>query len=187
MSIIYRIIKWGAHFIGQKELRVPNSFQKNLQTSFEGSEKFQLPNFCIRKTTGQEIQFKDLRGKKVLLVNVASKCGYTPQYPELEKLYKENESRLMIIGFPSNEFGKQEPGSNKEIQNFCEINYGVTFPISEKAEVKSKNKCELYEWLTNPNKNGWNAKEPTWNFCKYLIDEKGFLVGYFPSHVIPEI
>ena len=110
MSIIYRIIKWGAHFIGQKELRVPNSFKKNLPTSLEGSEKFELPNFCIRKTTGQEIQFKDLRGKKVLLVNVASKCGYTPQYPELEKLYKENESRLMIIGFLTNlENKNQDP------------------------------------------------------------------------------
>lgn len=187
MSLIYKIVKWIAHFTGQKELRAPISFEKNLQTSSEESEKFKLPNFYIRKTSGQEIHFKDLIGKKILIVNVASKCGYTPQYPELEKLYKENESKLIIIGFPSNEFGKQEPGSNSEIQNFCEINYGVTFPISEKVEVKSKNKCELYEWLTNPTKNGWNSKEPSWNFCKYLIDENGFLVGYFPPHVVPEM
>ena len=179
MSLVYKIIKWVAYFTGQQKIDTPKNFERRAE--------FILPDFVVKKINGQEFHLKNLRGKKILLVNVASKCGYTPQYPELEKLYKENENKLMIIGFPSNEFGKQEPGTNNESQNFCEINYGVTFPISEKVEVKSDNKCELYEWLTNPRKNGWNSNEPAWNFCKYLIDEEGFLIGYFPSHVIPEI
>lgn len=179
MSLKYRIIKWGAYFRGQQQIDAPAGLNKK--------PEFVLPDLTVRKTNGQEIQLGTLRGKKILLVNVASQCGFTPQYPELEKLYQDKKEELMIIGFPSNDFGKQEPGSNKEIQSFCEINYGVSFPISEKVEVKSDHKCELYQWLTNPNKNGWNSKEPAWNFCKYLIDENGFLIAYYPSHVVPEI
>lgn len=179
MSLKYRIIKWGAYFRGQHQLDAPKNFERK--------SNFQIPDFIIRKINGQEIHLKDLRGKKILLVNVASECGFTPQYPELEKLYQENKDKLVIIGFPSNEFGKQEPGTNKEIQSFCEINYGVTFPISEKVEVKSDHKCDLYEWLANPDKNGWNSKIPAWNFCKYLIDENGFLMAYYPSHVVPHL
>lgn len=179
MSVKYRIIKWGAYFMGQKSVFPPEEF------TFSDSNR--LPDFVFRSLGGSEIRLSDYRGKKIIFVNVASECGFTPQYSELEKWYKENKEKVKVIGIPSNEFGKQEPGSNEEIADFCETNYGITFPLIEKTSVKGENKCELYRWLTDPEKNGWNSKEPAWNFCKYLIDENGFLRGYYPSHVIPGI
>lgn len=179
MSVKYRIIKWGAYFMGQKTISVPDDFV------FAKENK--LPDFVFKTIGGSEIRLSDYSGKRILFVNVASECGFTPQYSELEKWYKENKEKVKIIGIPSNEFGKQEPGSNEEIADFCETNYGITFPLIEKTSVKGGNKCELYQWLTDPKKNGWNSKEPAWNFCKYLIDENGFLKAYYPSHVIPQI
>ena len=132
---------------------------------------------------GEEISFEKFREKKVLIVNLASQCGYTPQYAELEKLHKEN--RMIVLGFPSNNFGRQEPGNDDEIAEFCKLNFGVTFPLFKKDDVKGNNKQPVYHWLTDKNKNGWNNLEPQWNFFKYLIDEKGNLSKVFSSSVTP--
>ncbi len=137
-----------------------------------------------RSSNGKQISFEDFRGKKLLLVNLASKCGYTPQYDELEKLHRKNHN-LTILGFPSNDFGGQEPGSDKEISDFCRINFGVTFPLFAKDHVKGTTKQSVYQWLCNAEKNGWNNKEPAWNFYKYLIDEEGNLMSVFSSSVAP--
>lgn len=135
--------------------------------------------------SGDTIDFSTLKGKKVLLVNTASKCGFTPQFEELEALSQKYKDKLVVIGFPSNDFGGQDPGSNKEIQEFCQLNYGVSFLMMEKSEVKGETKNAVFSWLSDKNKNGWNEKEPVWNFCKYLVDEKGNLRAFFTSKTKP--
>ena len=125
------------------------------------------------------------KGKYLLIVNLASKCGFTPQYAELETLNQQQKKNLIILGFPSNDFRGQEPASDEEISNFCRVNYGVTFKIFPKNHVIGANKQEVYAWLTNPDKNGWNLQEPSWNFHKYLIDPVGKLVGVFSPAVSP--
>ncbi|TAH38772.1 MAG: glutathione peroxidase [Bacteroidetes bacterium] len=125
------------------------------------------------------------KGKKMLIVNTASKCGYTHQYADLERLHKEYGDKIVVLGFPCNQFGGQEPGTAEEIGAFCQKNYGVTFPLFEKSNVKGADKSELYSWLTDKSKNGWNEQEPSWNFCKYVIDEKGQLLAFYPSKTDP--
>lgn len=126
---------------------------------------------------GKDFNFADLKGKKVLVVNTASKCGYTPQYEDLEKLYNEyKDKNFLIIGFPANNFGRQEPGSNEEIKEFCTKNYGVTFQMMEKIDVKGDDKHAVYKWLTEQALNGKMDSSVKWNFQKYMIDEKGNLV-----------
>ncbi len=134
---------------------------------------------------GDEIDFSSFKGKKVLIVNTASKCGFTPQYAELEELSKKYKDNLVVIGFPANDFMNQEPGSNEDIATFCEVNYGVTFLMTEKITVKGGDMHPVYQWLTDKDKNGWNTQEPKWNFHKYLIDENGELIGVFASKVKP--
>lgn len=134
---------------------------------------------------GNEIGFDSFRGKRVLIVNTASKCGFTPQYDELQRFYEKYGDSVVVLGFPSNQFGGQEPGSNKEIAVFCRKNYGVTFTMMEKTDVKGGDKHMVYSWLSDPEKNGWNSKVPTWNFCKYLIDPTGKLVGFYGSSIKP--
>ncbi|MDR1667880.1 MAG: glutathione peroxidase [Bacteroidales bacterium] len=134
---------------------------------------------------GAKVDFSDFKGKNVLIVNTASKCGYTSQYADLQRLSEQYEGKLVVIGFPSNDFGKQEPGTNGEIALFCSENYGVRFLMMEKSSVKGKHKNAVYQWLTDKSKNGWNTKEPKWNFCKYLIDSKGNLLQFFSSGVKP--
>ena len=130
--------------------------------------------------------FSKLKGKKVLLVNTASDCGYTGQYSELQSLYEKFNSRLEIIGFPSNDFKEQEKGSDEEIAQFCKLNYGVTFPLAKKSIVKKvPGQNNVFHWLTSKELNGWNDKEPSWNFAKYLIDEEGKLIGYFDPAISP--
>lgn len=124
-------------------------------------------------------------GKKVVVLNVASKCGYTPQYTDWQKFYEENKESVVVLGFPSNDFGRQEPGSAEEIAEFCERNYGVTFPMFEKVVVKGEGKHPIYAWLSDPALNGWNKEEPSWNFCKYLINERGELTHFFGSNIRP--
>lgn len=133
---------------------------------------------------GEEISFEKFKGKKMLIVNLASQCGYTPQYEELESLHQQNK-KIIILGFPANNFGKQEPGTDKEIAEFCKINFGVTFPLFKKDDVTGNSKQTVYKWLTDKNKNGWNDVEPKWNFYKYLVDEKGNLAKVFSSSVSP--
>jgi glutathione peroxidase len=134
-------------------------------------------DFKVKTLEGQTFDFASLKGKKVMIVNTASKCGYTPQYKDLEELYqKYSESNFVIIGFPANNFLGQEPGSAAEIREFCTKNYGVTFPLMEKISVKGDDMHPLYKWLTSKAKNGVMDSEVKWNFQKYLIDEKGNLV-----------
>lgn len=133
----------------------------------------------------ETIDFAQYRGKKVVVLNVASKCGYTDQYADWENFYKLHNDKVVVLGFPSNEFLWQEKGSNSEIAAFCKLNYGVTFPMFQKTTVKGSDKSDLYKWLTTPSLNGWNKQEPVWNFCKYLIDEQGHLVAFFSSKIKP--
>ena len=134
---------------------------------------------------GKEVPMSAYKGKKLLIVNVASECGFTPQYADLEKLYEAHKERLVVIGFPSNDFGSQEPGSDGEIAAFCRDNYGVTFPMSRKEAVTGGERCAVYRWLTDSSLNGWNSAGPKWNFHKYLVDEEGELVAVFPSTTEP--
>lgn len=142
-------------------------------------------DFKMKTLDGKEIDFSTFKNKKILIVNVASKCGYTPQYEGLETLYKTHKDELIILGFPANDFGKQEPGTNDEIMNFCQKNYGVTFLMFEKITVKGENQHPLYQWLTKKEQNGWNDESPKWNFYKFLINQKGELVKVFNSDVEP--
>ncbi len=134
-------------------------------------------NLKAKTIEGKDFDFSSLKGKKVLIVNTASECGYTPQYADLEKLYKTYKDKsFVILGFPSNDFGEQEPGSNKDIQEFCKKNYGVTFQMMEKGTVKGKEIQPVYQWLTQKAQNGKMDSGVRWNFQKYLIDENGTLV-----------
>lgn len=131
------------------------------------------------------LDLSQYKGKKILVVNTASECGFTPQYKELQALQDKYKEKLVIIGTPCNQFGGQEPGSSEEIASFCEKNFGVTFPLSEKLEVKGSNQHPLYQWLTQKAKNGALDASVSWNFNKFLINETGQLVGYYPSTVKP--
>lgn len=144
-----------------------------------------LHHFKVTTIEGEEVSLSKYQGKKVLIVNVASKCGYTPQYADLQLLHEKHGDKVAILGFPANEFGGQEPGTNLEIAQFCSKNYGVTFDMFEKVVVKGKEKHPLYEWLSSKEQNGWNDQEPTWNFCKYLVDEEGHLLKFYASSVNP--
>lgn len=135
---------------------------------------------------GTLINFDRLKGKKVLLVNTASDCGYTGQYDELQKLYEQYQNRLIVLGFPSNDFKEQEKRSDEEIAQFCKINYGVSFPLIKKSSVIKGNKQnEVYQWLSDKTLNGWNDQQPGWNFAKYLVNEEGVLTNYFAPAVSP--
>lgn len=135
---------------------------------------------------GSTFNFAGLRGKKVLLVNTASDCGYTDQYADLEKLYQQYKGQLEILAFPANDFKEQEKGNDDAIATFCKKNYGVTFPIMAKSiVVRSGQQNKIFNWLTNPSENGWNDKIPSWNFSKYLINDKGRLTNYFDPGISP--
>jgi glutathione peroxidase len=135
---------------------------------------------------GTEFDFSQLKGKKVMLVNTASDCGYTGQYDDLQKLSEQYKDKLLVLGFPANDFKEQEKGSNEEIAEFCRINFGVSFPLMKKSSVvKGADQNKVFEWLTNKNKNGWSNQQPSWNFCKYLVDEEGRLTNYFASTIEP--
>ena len=149
-------------------------------------EKQTIYQFKVEDLSGKEFNFASLKGKKIMIVNTASKCGYTPQYKELEALYKEYAAKgFVIVGFPANNFASQEPGTNKEIETFCQLNYGVTFPMMSKISVKGKDMHELYQFLTQKSKNGYMDSKVEWNFQKYLINEKGQLVKIYMSKTLP--
>jgi len=134
---------------------------------------------------GEELSMADFKGKYVLVVNVASKCGYTKQYEPLQQLYEENQDKLIVIGFPSNQFLGQEPGSEEEIVAFCEKNYGVTFPMTSKIDVKGSDQHPIYEWLTTKELNGVANEKVSWNFNKFLISPEGKWLAYFGSKTEP--
>lgn len=143
-------------------------------------------NLTASGNDGKIIRFDNLKGKKVIVVNTASDCGYTAQLEELEKLHKQYEGKLVILGFPSNDFKQQEKRSDEEIAAFCKLNYGITFQLMKKSSVKkNKQQNEVFQWLSEQSKNGWSNKEPEWNFSKYLINEKGVLTHYFGPGISP--
>lgn len=141
--------------------------------------------FKINDIDGKAIDLNKFKGKKLLIVNVASKCGFTPQYEDLENLYEQYKGKLNIIGLPCNQFSNQEPGTHAEIKEFCQLNYGVTFTITEKIEVKGENQHPIYKWLTDKSKNGVSSSSVKWNFQKYLLDEQGHLLDYYYSMTTP--
>jgi glutathione peroxidase len=142
-------------------------------------------SLSVQLNNGSLLSFDSLRGRKLLLVNTASDCGYTNQYSDLQKLY-EKYDKLTVIAFPANDFQQQEKGSDEEIGNFCKINFGVTFPVALKSSaVKGNGQQKVFQWLTDKTKNGWNNKPPSWNFSKYLINEEGVLTNYFDPAISP--
>lgn len=179
--------------IRQKLLKAVYPFFMRMQGKsgkvLENEHKAPAISFHSLKGTlgnGTAYDFSQLKGKKVLLVNTASNCGYTGQYDELQKLYEQYGNKLVILGFPANDFKEQEKGDDEAIAQFCKINFGVTFPLMKKSSVvKSPTQNEVYQWLTDAAKNGWNNKAPSWNFSKYLVNEEGILTHYFDPSVSP--
>lgn len=139
----------------------------------------------LKTLRGDIFDWNSCKGKKVLIVNTASECGFTKQYKELQSLYDLYKDTLEIIGVPCNQFGKQEPGNSEEIQEFCELNFGVTFPLTEKLQVKGDDKHPLYVWLTSKRYNGVKSSSVKWNFQKYLLDERGHLIDFYYSITKP--
>jgi glutathione peroxidase len=146
-----------------------------------------LYDYKVKALNGSDVSLSQYKGQVALVVNVASKCGYTPQYDGLEKLYlKYKDKNFVILGFPSNDFGAQEPGSDKEIQEFCRLTYGVNFPLFTKNPVKGSGKQPVYQYLTENSKNAGTVEEVAWNFEKFLVDKDGHVIGRFKSKVAPE-
>lgn len=139
----------------------------------------------LKSLSGEDLTLEKFKGKKVLIVNTASKCGYTKQYADLQKLYDQHSDKVEVVGMPCNQFMGQEPGSNEKIAEFCQKNYGVTFTMLEKADVKGKDQHPLYQWLTQKEKNGVLDAKVSWNFNKFLIDENGKMIAHFESSVNP--
>ncbi len=148
--------------------------------------KENIYQFKVEDLSGNTFDFSTLKGKKIMIVNTASKCGLTPQYKDLEALYKDYKDKgFEIVGFPANNFASQEPGTNAEIATFCQLNYGVTFPMMEKVSVKGDDMCAVYQFLTQKSKNGLKDSEVEWNFQKYLLNEKGELEKVISPKTLP--
>lgn len=175
------LIAVGAVAIGCKNSnkdisKVDTTEKMNLKTIYD---------FKVESLDGNEINFADFKGKKILIVNTASECGFTPQYADLEKLSKDYADNLVVVGFPANNFGGQEPGSNKEIGAFCEKNFGVTFPMAAKVSVKGEDTAPIFKYLTEKELNGVKNTAILWNFTKFLIDENGHLIDSYISTTKP--
>jgi len=162
---------------------------KKAKTSKETTKTMSATNiyqFKVTDLSGKEFDFASLKGKKVMIVNTASKCGLTPQYKDLEAIYKEYKDKgFVIVGFPANNFAAQEPGTSKDIAEFCQLNYGVTFPMMDKISVKGDDMAPIYHFLTEKSKNSLQDSEVEWNFQKYLINEKGELVKVISPRTLP--
>lgn len=151
-----------------------------------GGNRTSIHQFKAKDIDGNVVDFSKFKGKKLLIVNTASECGFTPQYKDLEALYqKYKDKNFLIIAFPCNDFGGQEPGDAKQIKSFCQKNYGVSFLVMEKIKIKGDSVHPIYQWLTNKEKNGVKSSKVMWNFQKYLIDENGYLVDYYNSTINP--
>jgi glutathione peroxidase len=147
--------------------------------------KKSIYDFSLKTLDGKEVSLSAYKGKKILLVNTASECGYTPQYEALQKFHEKYADKIAVLGFPANNFGGQEPGSDAQIASFCQKNYGVTFQMFSKISVAGNDQHPLYQWLSSKAENGWNDQAPKWNFCKYVVNENGELLNYFGSSVKP--
>ena len=160
-----------------KRLKFPSS--KDVSKTKNFPKRSTLYHIALKDLVGNSIIFSDFKGKYILFVNVASECGFTPQYRELQKLYDYYRDKLVVIGVPCNQFGNQEPGTTKQIQSFCERNFGITFLLTEKLSVKGSKQHPLYAWLTKKELNGAKNSTVKWNFQKYLVDDNGKLADYF--------
>ncbi len=157
----------------------------NCKTKAQNEPKESIYDIAINSLSGDPIDLGQFKGKKILFVNTASECGFTPQYAELEELHKKYQDKLVIIGLPCNQFGGQEPGSASEIQSFCQKNYGVDFLMTEKIDVKGENQHPLYKWLTDKDINGVKSSSVKWNFQKYMVDENGHFIDVWYSITKP--
>jgi glutathione peroxidase len=157
----------------------------NIAAQNQTTQKESLYDIKVKGIDGNFIDLKAYKGKKILFVNVASECGFTKQYDDLQELYATYKKKIVVIGLPCNQFGGQEPGSNVEIQTFCRLNFGVNFPLTTKIKVKGSEQHPLYQWLTMKSKNGRKNSSVKWNFQKYLIDENGLLIDVFYSMTNP--
>ena len=177
LKTIYPAIMWSTGKAGSKQVQVNTDMKK-------GAVEFY--SLTTKDIAGNAFSFEQFKGKKVLIVNTASDCGYTGQYENLEKLAKQFAGSLVVVGFPANDFKNQETKDDQAIAAFCQKNYGVSFPLMSKSVVlKTKEQNPVYSWLTSSSLNGWCNQAPAWNFCKYLINEQGVLTHYFPMSVDP--
>ena len=178
LKAVYPVIMGVSNLFGSNNQVARNDNGKKPQESFYDLE--------VLGNTGSVIRFSEFAGKKVLLVNTASECGYTDQYAELEKLYQQYQGKLIILGFPANDFKNQEKGDDAAIATFCKLNYGISFPLIRKSQViKGEKQNNVYQWLTSATHNGWNNRQPDWNFSKYLVNEVGVLTNYFSQNISP--
>lgn len=166
-------------------MKIVHSAKIATNKTIDDGAKQSIYDVNINRLNGSPLDLNDFKGKFILFVNVASQCGFTQQYKDLQKLSDLYVNKLVVIGLPCNQFGKQEPGSSSEIQNFCELNYGVTFILTEKIDVKGKNQHPLYAWLTTKALNNKKSSSVKWNFQKYLVDDKGVLIDYYYSITNP--
>lgn len=174
---LYPVIMFFSKSTGKGKV-LHNSENAKPDTSFYGLQ--------ATLNNGERYSFEQLKGKKILIVNTASDCGFTGQYAELQKLYKQFENKLTVIGFPANDFMQQEKSNDDTIAQFCQINYGVSFPLVKKSVVlKQSGQHDVFYWLSHRNQNGWNDQQPDWNFSKYLINESGVLTDYFGPAISP--
>lgn len=180
-----KLITLAAIMLSHGILFYPNPDNNSNATSLKQVQHQSIYDFKVPALGGDSIDFAAFKGKKILIVNTASKCGFTPQYEGLEQLYQQYKDRLVVIGFPCNNFLSQEPGSNEKIKAFCTKNYGVSFPMAAKVSVKGKNMAPVYKWLCNKSENGILDAKVTWNFNKFLLDEKGKIIAWFPCKVTP--
>jgi len=177
LKAVYPALMWWTKITG-----------KNTKTASNEKAAPLVPFYNLKSTlgNGQEYDFSQLKGKKVLIVNTASDCGYTNQYDDLQKLHEQYKDKLVILGFPANDFAEQEKGTDEAIAQFCKLNFGVTFPLMKKSVViKNEQQSPIFQWLTDSTRNGWNQKAPSWNFSKYLVNEDGILTNYFDPAVSP--
>jgi len=178
LKAVYPIIMGVSNLFGNNNQAVANEKDLKPLKSFYDLEA--LAN------DGSLMRFSEFAGKKILLVNTASECGYTDQYAELEKLYQQYKGKLIILGFPANDFKNQEKGDDAAIAAFCKLNYDISFPLIRKSQViKGGEQNKVYQWLTAATQNGWNNRQPDWNFSKYLVNEEGVLTNYFSQNISP--
>ena len=177
LKAVYPIWMW---FAGKKGVNTGNLSNEQAKPA--------VSFYSLKDTAidGTVFDFQKLKGKKIMLVNTASDCGYTGQYDDLQKLSEAYKDKLLVIGFPANDFKDQEKGTDEEIATFCKRNFGVSFPLMKKSSVvKGVNQNKIFEWLTDSTKNGWNNKQPSWNFCKFIVDGEGRLTNFFGSTIEP--